>query len=953
MKHIIIKIMCLLIMPSYLHAAIVVQGNSSSAPFAFTTDITTKTYDRKNGTFFVGLTAAIAANTFNISKAPRPTFTTIPAFAPVLKNTSPFVDFTIEFLAFSDQTTARDILVAIQKNSLGAFLTNTVTALFTDDFAEVTTSALNDASGISTSDGIVQMTANTKNIFAMVKPDGTFFGNTNTGVALIGIGATDTTISLNIKDATAGVDGNKAAPLDKSSIVLKGTSGGQDVVFTNTQAALYWDQDMERLFIGLTIASNTLATDIAKSVVVGRLSSGILNLAAITPDAAISGGGVDEIIVAEGANIRLSPRIIRVMHTSTGPDYLIVDCAQNGVCNRVFALPLVNDTANPTSATNGTLAKKDSALNSSFKFVTPATAAGDLPVNNATTNPEAVIGAGNLPIQSSDFISDMVVVDDGVYVSIAKAPTTSNDSGIWYSQAQFDSTGKILRWTPWTKRIVPLNAFPGVTLPGGATHNGNVKFLEIDGKTGNVWLVEGTTDQTVGITNWITSDGTTGLIITADAALSTGCYCVLDLDQATRGFLNTTVQRYALFGGSDKVIFARTSEAVNLASISSPQTAITDYSQSENFLTTLMPKGAGCCQVLEYSRTSTTADNDPTRTNFCFFFAGTENGLFVFSDPDTGSGFNPITLSTLNLAPFSGRAWRQMTTITGSVIDIKTSGAGRTLYVVTSESTPTTPLRSTVFSIPFTDNTNTMFALGNINTIAQTGVGIFANVIQFYGVQILATADPRTTNPENKEQLVLATNQGLFHSNASQAGSASVATVTTQAGANWSLVEASAAKTTAKTAFFGIAGADTPVRNTTWPFSIQDESGFLTFDRGSIHQFSGNGNTGGATAAFNSFFIPEQFNTNSTSILFKTLFPIIFFFSDGGRRFFIYNRRSDPADVVKIGVLPFDISEWNIAQLDVLNNPTLNAINRFYWLKQIGATGIVMAGTGDGVIGLE
>ncbi len=57
--------------------------------------------------------------------------------------------------------------------------------------------------------------------------------------------------------------------------------------------------------------------------------------------------------------------------------------------------------------------------------------------------------------------------------------------------------------------------------------------------------------------------------------------------------------------------------------------------------------------------------------------------------------------------------------------------------------------------------------------------------------------------------------------------------------------------------------------------------------------------------------------------------------------------------MVKIGVLPFDISIWNIAQLDVLNNPTLNTISRFYWIKQIGATGILMAGTGNGVTGLE
>lgn len=951
MKRLVVQCIGALSIPVYLSGAVVVQGNSTAAPKAFTTDITAKAYDRKTGIFFVGLESSGTDNTFTIAKASRPTFSITPAFSAVLASNSVLINATIELLAFSDQSTARDVLVTIPKGS-GDFETNTVTALFTDDFTEVTSNALNDAGGASASDGIVQIAANSNNIFAAVKPNGSYFGDTNTGVALIGIGATDTTLLLNIKDATAGVDNNKAALLDQSSPILKGTGGGQDVVFTNTQAAMYWDPEMERLFVGLSIASNGLGTDIAKSVAVGRLDSGVLNFAAITPDGAISGGGVDEIIVAEGANIGLSPRIIRVMHTSTGPDYLIVDCAQNGVCNRVFALPLVNDTSDPTSITNGTLADKNSALNSSFKFTTAASGAGDLAENNSVTNPEAVIGAGDLPIQATDTISDMVVVGDGVYVSIIRVPDGDSDTGIWYSQALFDNDGKILRWTPWTKRIIPLNAFPGITLPGGATHNGSVKFLEIDGKTGNVWFVEGTTEQTVGITNWTTGVLSNDLITTAAASLSTGSYSVLDLDQATRGFLGTTAQRYVLFGGTDKVLFARTSEAVDLGNPASPQTAITDYSLDENFLSTLLPKNSGCCQVLEYSRTSTTADNDDTRTNFGYFFAGTENGLFVFS-ASNGDGFNPINLSTLNLAPFSGNAWRKMDAIVGSVIDIKTSGADRTLYVIASESSNATPLKSTLYSIPFTANTNTMFTAGNIATIAQTGVGVFENVVQFYGVQIIATDDPRAANPENKEQLVLATNQGLFRSDASQAGSASVATVTNQTDANWSVVAASATKTTAKTAFFGIAGADTPVRHTTWPFSIQDQNGFLTFDRGSIHQFSGNGNSGGTDADFNSFFIPDFFNTRPQTTNFNTLFPIIFFFSDGGRRFFLYNRTTDPPDIIKVGILPYDINDWNIAQLEVLNNPTLNVINRFYWLKQIGATGILMAGTGTGVVGLQ
>lgn len=943
MKYAYLMIVLLIAPSSY--GAIVVQGNQTASPHAFKTPVSSKTYDTRTGTFFVGLSNG--TDTYTISKAPRPTFVAVPSFSPVLKDTSASINDTIEFLAFSGQSDANlDVLVAVSLASgASPFTATTATALFTDGSSQVTSAAINDAGGTAVTSGIVQITANSTLAFAAVAPNGGSFGGSDTGIAMLGIGATNNSITFLTKDATTGLDGNKAVLLDDTSTLLKGTSGGDNVIFNSTpSAALYWDDPMQRLFIGLSIESGANGTDIAKSVVVGNVTNGALNLHAITPDSAISGGGVDEIIVAQGSSISFQPTLLRVLHASTGPDYLIVNTAENSVTNRIFALPLVNDTNNPTSSLNGTLAKKDSSLNSSFKFVTPATSAGDLVINNGMTNPEGLVGAGNLPISSTTKISDMVVIDDGVYVSINDAPTTTNDTGIWYSQALFGNDGKILRWTPWSKRIMPINSFPGVALPGGATHNGAVMFFNVDAKAGNVWLVEGTTGQTVGISSWNTGQSPNDLVTKAGALLSTGCYAGLDLDQSTRGFLDTTAYRYALFGGTNKVVFAVTSIADDMANPSSPQNPILDYSKAENLFSTLLPDNAGCCQVLEYSRTSTTADNNPALTDYCFFFAGTENGLFVFST-STGEGFNPITLSTLNIAPFSTGAWYQMANITGSVVDIKTSGAGHTLYVLTSETSSTQPLISTLYSIPFTDNTNTMFAKSNIHIIARSQTGAFANVVQFYGVQIVATDDPYGANPADKEQLVLATNQGLFTSNASQAGSASVATVTNQANAQWEVV-GTGKNATATTAFFGIAQADTPIRQTTWPISIDDQFGFKTFNRGGIHQFSGNGDLTGSTALFNTNFIPIAFNANPQTNAFATLYPVVYFYSDGGRRFLIYN-------TTHIGLQPFAVTPWNVTQPYTLTNPALAQITRFYWINQIGATGILMIGNGQGLVGLS
>lgn len=953
MKQTALYLLILASCSTFIEGAIIVQGNSTSSPYAFKTDINATCYDKKSGHFFVGL--QLGDDAYTISKATRPTFTTTPKFTGIVEDSTTLKEATIEFLKCAPQTNSRTALVAVKQNDSGVQKQTKVTALLDNGTAEITSSELNDASGTDVTGGIVQIETNSTSIFAFVKPNTSDFGDDNTGIALIGLGATDTTITLDIKDATNGIDGNKAVELQKASTELKGTSGGDDVIFLADSGALYWDNVLQRLFIGVNIQTNVNATDIGKSVVVAQLASGALTLQEITPDAALSGGGTDEIIVALGADTKLTPNHLGVLHASTGPDYLIVDTTTTGtgVQNRIFAFPLVNDVSDPTAATNGTLADKNSALDTNKKFTTAASAPGDLPENNAITNPEAVVGAGDLPFAVDDAISDMVVFGDAVYVSINKAPDSNTDTGIWSSQAQFDDTGKILRWSPWTKRTTPLNSFPGVSLPGGSTHNGAVKFFAIDGTTGNVWIVEGTTDQTVGVTTWSTGITSTDLISKVTSSLSSGCYSSLDLDQATRGFLSTTAHRYALFGGTNRVVFTHISEAYDIASLSSPQTVTTDFSSTQNFLVTSLPDGSGCCSVLEYSRTSTTADNDNTHTDLGYFFAGTDNGLYVFADNSTGSGFNAINMTTLDNAPFSSGSWHKVTTLSGPIVDIKTSGAGGTLYVIMSDSDSTNPLQSTLYSVPFLGTVDAMFAPANIRTIAQTNVGIFDHIVQFYGIQIVATDAPRAANPENKEQLVLATNQGLFHSQASQAGSASVATATTQTAANWQLVQQDSETTTANTAFFGVEGAHIPIRHTTWPISIEDESGFKTYDRGSINQFSGNGNSAGTSATFDSFFSPTLFNANSSATIFATLFPIVSFYSDGGRRFFIYNRTTDPADQLKLGTLPFDISTWNIVQPEILYHPTLETIDRFFWVNQIGASGFLMVGTERGVLGLE
>lgn len=963
MKYLIGLVSMMLHLSAY--GTIVVRGDDNVAPFGFKQPIQSTTYDTNSGQFFVGLQAG--TNTYTISKASSPSFTGLASFTPVLTATDPLQlqTSTIEYLVFSPQTTAKQVLVGVQQQGSVPLITEKIFGLFTDGSQQTETPSLRDAAGLDSS-GIVALAASSKNAFVAVKPNGGNWGDPNSGIAVVAIGATNTALTLTPKNAGTGVDGNIALELDNTSPEFKGTSGGADVVITNTAAVLVWDETLQRLFIGTDVSQAAGASNVTKSITVGRMNLNALVLQAVAPDGAIT-GGVGEIAVNKVSASIFDIEHLAVMHASTGPDYLIIDDRAGTVGRRIFAVPLVNDINNPTSAANGTFAKYDSSLDTNKKFTVAASSSGDLLFNNATTRPEGVVGTGNLPLRTDDHISQLTVVGDAVYVAIGDnngASLVDSDRGIFYSQAMFDNTGRIIRWTPWTKRVIPFNAFPGATLPGGSTHNGAIHFMQADPKTGNVWFVEGTTSKTVGISSWSQDGGTTtGLLHVLGVKMFNGIYSLLDLDQATRGFLGTTTHRYALFGGVNKVAFAQTSVAYNIADASpdqtycsSPQATITDFSSSANFLVSNLPENAGCCHVLEYSRTSTTADANPSNSNLNYFFAGTNTGLFVFSDG--GTGFDAATLADLNTAPFSDGAWQKVESISGQIVDIKTSGSNGefntagTLYVITSESTIETPLKSTLYAIPFASTTANMFNGSNIRILAQTGVGTFEKTLQFYGISIIATGDPRSSSVADKEQLILTSNQGLFVSLADQTTGDGTISAANQAAASWHLVQdPSGNPTTATTMFNGISAPNTPIRQTAWPFSLKDVANYSIYDRGSINQLSGYSNNSGSSATFNTFFIPLNFNSNSTAstAALKTIDRITDLFSDGGRRFFIFNRTQDPATITRIGLVPFTVG----SQPNILTYPPFNTINRFYEIETIGATGILIAGTERGAVGLE
>lgn len=903
--------------PAY--STTIVQGNASS-PFTFTTTVTAQAYDPVLGTLYVGLEGG--ATTYALSKVIRPLGTSTPTFSGIATNAL-LTNETIELLtlATSYGNTAPN-LALVKKDTYFQEQKKVIVATTDGSTVKESTNDLNDASGALNIDGeytagIIALAAQDSFIFAAVRPHDGNFGELYSGIALVNINA-QTLEPIQIA-AVTGDAGIKAKQTDATSNEIRITN---DPTLRENTATLYWDDILERLYLGLQLTTTTAPHSGAKSVVVAYINNCKLDLLNIAPNIAFTNTATNMVGIDNVTEQSLAVAHIRTMHCSTGPDYLIIN-GGNGTIdqtnNLIFALPLVNDPTTPTA--HGTLAKKDAAL-TNYKFTVPASLNADLPTS---AEPAVTVGTSSLPIQADTPISDIAVIGDTVYVSINTALSALNDTGIFYTQALFDENGKIVRWTPW-KRVFPCDSC--LNLPNS---QGRTTFFAVDAVTGKIWAVDGSSNKTVRITSWDRGGtNTTGLATILTTELYDGSYTALDLDQSTRDFVNSTTHRYALFGGVDKITFARTGQALG-NQINSPQEIITDFSSTTNVSTTKLPNDGGCIRCLEYARRLTGDGNQN------YFFAGTENGLFVFADA-SGNGFNVNSLNYLNAAPFSGGSWQKIDTIHGTVNAIKTSG--RALYVLTSETSSTTPVKSTLYRIPFTSNITTMFASSNIYTLAATQTGTFSNVILFPAIQIISTA-----TDGSKEQLVLATNKGLYRSAADEVGGNGIIDAINQTTANWQLITLNDV-----TLYSGIAGIDNAIIPTTiWPLSIQDESGLQTYERSSIHQLTG------STIATSFNFLPSFFNAIDASTAFLTLDPLRYFWSDGARRLFIINRPYDVSTKNKLMSFPYNVQIWNIAypEQTIIYDPIIAAISRFYWIKQIGTTGILLVGTDNGVAALE
>jgi len=939
----------LLIFGITLNAGILIPGDNDSGDISFDEIIESCAFDPFNGNLYV---SSSTASSYKIARSNRYLGGSNHKFIGIAPTEISSNTDSVPFLTLShDKNSDGDIVGSISEK---VFIMTNNGKKYTE------TVALNDTTGTTT--GVVtQLASNQGYAVAAIAPSANpIFGQTNSGLALINISRDNGTLNLTVKNAQNGTNGNMATKLDNTSAVFTGITSGTVTIESNAKPSLLYDKPLNRFYIGTNMATGSTMNNLAISVATAAINSSdqALQLESIIDNNSIINMNNNQIITAQNTD-NSTPQNLKiihlgVMHASTGPSYLII-VGGNNTTNTVYALPLVN-TPNDQQ-TNGKIANITSDLTNG-KFTEAATTSIQFPT---TTTLLARVGVNSLPIENlstSNTISDLVIQGDTVYVSIKATANQNNEPGVFYSQALFDDQGRIISWTPWTKKVISHDPFEEKTINANAE---STSFFNVDAVNGKVWFIHNDTTSTsafVGSTAWVSPDKqpSNTLASQLNNQFNNQYFTILDLDQATRGFCNQSRARYALFGGYNQVIFARISVATNTSSsptINAPQTAVTDFSQEENFLVTYLPGAAGACTCLEYSRR---LNSDGPQN---YFFAGTSEGFYVFADKDTGAGFTIDTnTNSLSSDPFLSSTWHKVESVESlknSVVSIISSGLA--LYVLTR----TKNNINSVYRIDFQNNLTAMFTESNIHLIAQTGQSPFTktsngnepteNINFFYDI---APINNNLANPSiTQEQLVLATSRGLYISNATSG----IQNVTNISNAIWqNIPEALQGPFLSIKQIFRNAYIDSnnptcqsAVASTLWPIGLSDPTRDKLFSNANFAQLV----SGPDNGSLSSSIVPSNFISKERSSIFETIPPIYSFTSDGNRRFVI--SRSLKTGRNQLSLLPLDEQKWNLSQVNqpIVSDIALEDVTNIFEITMIGNTGRIYMATNLGIFTLE
>lgn len=907
---------CIGLITSSIHATVVIKGNSTDITTTFATAYNDSVFHVPTQTIFFGLDNNAGA--YSLTKLSTTTGSCT-GIATTTGNTALANTF-INNLALSTPANSD------QPHIIGTSVANSTTAatsLFATNIAGtiVTTLAnpLNDSTGTTATAGIVNVAANSKYAFAAVVSNGaantTSFGTgANDGIAMVSINPT--TLVLTAMNASTGATDNQALTVTTTTAQI--VAGTAAVTFNpNYTPAMYWCEPLQRLYIGLQGTTNATNGKMI-SVLIGEIDADTNALSFLNPVAntyaAIN--DANRIIGASTGNTAISARKLSVMQTSTGFFYLIVQGGSNianfNTNNLVFAVPLVHGDG-AADGIVGTFAKADLTTND---FAIQATNAGDL---FSSINTAAVVGNGGFPggalvvanapadAGATQSISSMFVHGDTVFISIestAPTPQGATVPGIYYSQPIFNNKGKIQSWTQWQK-AAPI---------ASGSADGSVHDVFVNALTGHIISTD-VAKTIVKTTQWYFDDqnNPNALVNVLNSTFTDGCFSCYVLNDATPNF-GANTNRYALFGGYGKILFAYINSA--------PNTLIQNFLINFSFITTELPNDTAPVTSLGYSKWQ-------HNENRGFFFAGTKNGLYVFANKDTHTAIPSNQFGNLALNPFPTSSWQKVTSVTGEVRKIVNNGGS--IYVLTKSVNDAGVPVDTVFQIP--SDTTVANIIANTHTIAVSNTGSLVGAPLFFDLGII----PIAQNFSNS-YLLLATSNGLYKS------TVNIDNENTQNDAGWTQVT-----TDVTDRIFKSENALYPITNITssWTSnSTQPKS----YNKALLHQLSSSATTNTlvelpTTSYLTSTGTPSV--VNSPSLMFN----------DGTRRFMVMQPDEGNRYNNKLYTLPYltGSSNWNWA-----NGPWLlqdqflssDTVSRYYWIQMMGATGNLYVGTDNGVIAL-
>lgn len=519
---------------------------------------------------------------------------------------------------------------------------------------------------------LAALAASNQYIFALA---GNSFGNF--GLTLLTKDVTGSALRTRSFNGTIGQSPAYGIQKAPPANALNNVNISTDIIsFDVSQASLYWDDQLERLFIGLidVKATNLPATTDTTTVLcaVGRFDTSgtfimepiiALNQNLITDNQKNYLGfkqTKDSASSPVGSLFKLG-----IMHTSTGRAYLI---AQGGVCtdetekaqlgSLIFALPLVprHEQARQDSVqTQDEYEKSIGLCAGKNQYAQKASSSNPLATaDDYGTHVGVSADYLDRNEEKSAIITDLQIIGDTVYVSLAgeRSATNPQEQGIFSSTALFNETGDIVAWTAWERCM-------------GAIEK--VNLFSIDQNSQRCTYVAPTQPAGSALKTTIWSQGDTKL--EAQGGLHDGSplsqaftfehfgpmYHLSNFDDETPGFYGTAFgQGFSLMvaTGNNKVALIQTADVFFETSALTPQffptrafvtPAMAAQEQESQLIANVFIKECSCCGLIKAAELSKiTPDSNPSKPDDFqkgWLFVGGTQGVAVLSRAN-GEGWN-------------------------------------------------------------------------------------------------------------------------------------------------------------------------------------------------------------------------------------------------------------------------------------------------------------------------